>query len=299
MLVKEFVDKKVDGFPLGFYECLPTVCSEPDCGYPTEMYETLTGLRCSNPRCPAKVSQRLQAMFTSLGVKGVGEVGFRSIVEYWGLRNPLLLLQYEFDGDGVLAPNINEATSREIERQLKEHQSFTLAEYVRLANIPALQTSSNAIFDKFDDIIDAYNAIEEGGIEYIQERLGIAKADLSLRSVKVYESLMTFKDDLIEGFDCIDVIRKNSMLTFKVCVSQAVECGFKTKAEFYNYVNNLAPGRLYVEFIGSATGDIDYLVWAGREMSRKVSTVQRRNESGGNVPILNATEFIEEMKRKL
>lgn len=297
MLVKEFVDKRVDGFPSGFYESLPTVCLEDDCGYPTEMYETLTGLRCSNPRCPAKIAQRLEAMFTSLGIKGVGEVGFRAIVSAWNLRNPLFIFAYEPD-DGLLAPTINETTSRSVYEQLQKKKSFTLAEYVRIANLPHIQTSSGAIFDKFDDINKAYEEIERGGIQYIQSRLGVSKDETSLRAIKVFDSLMTYKQDLIEAFDCVDIIRKNGgMLNFKVCVSQAVECGFKTKAEFYNAVNSIAPDKLYVEFLGSATKDIDYLVWAGTTPSRKVNTVKKRNENGGNTPILNATEFIAEMKR--
>lgn len=297
MLVKEFVDKQVDGFPIGFYRSLPTVCLEEDCGYPTEMYETLTGLRCSNPRCPSKIAQRLESMFTALGIKGVGEVGFRAIVSHWHLRNPLLIFAYE-PSDGQIAPSINMTTSTSVYEQLQAKNSFTLSEFVRIANLPYIQTSSGVIFDKFDSIEDAYKAIEEGGIQYIQSCLGVAKEEASLRAIKIFDSLMTFKTDLIEGYGCVNIIKKNNgMLNFKVCVSQAVECGFKTKAEFYNAVNSIAPDKLYVEFLGSATKDIDYLVWAGTTPSRKVNTVMKRNENGGNTPIMNATEFIAEMKR--
>ena len=297
MLVKEFVDKRIDGFPTGFYESLPTVCLEDGCGYPTEMCETLTGLHCSNPRCPAKVAQRMEAIFTTLGVKGVGEVGFRNIVNHWNFRNPLFIFAYE-PSDGQLAPSINMTTSTAVYEQLQKKNSFTLPEYVRIANLPNIQTSSGAIFDKFDDINEAYEAIEKGGIQYVQSCLGVSKEDTSLRAIKIFDSLMTYKQDLIEAFDCVNIIPKNNgMLHFKVCVSQAVECGFKTKAEFYNAVNSIAPDKLYVEFLGSATKDIDYLVWAGTTPSRKVSTVMKRNEAGGNTPILNATEFIAEMKR--
>lgn len=69
MLVQEFVERQLDGFPEPFYDSLPTVCLEDVCGYPTEMLESLTQLRCSNPRCPSKVVQRMSAMVNRLGGK--------------------------------------------------------------------------------------------------------------------------------------------------------------------------------------------------------------------------------------
>lgn len=301
MLVKEFVDRRLDNFPSSFYESLPIICLEDGCGYPTEMFETLTQLRCSNPRCPAKIAQRLEAMFTYLGIKGVGEVGIRNIVSEWGMKNPLLIFFYDPAEDGNLASSINEATSRSIYEQISNKKSFTLAEYVRIAYLPHIQTSAGVIFDRFDDINEAYQAIESGGISYIQECLGIKNTEVSLRAIKIFDSLMTFKMDLIDAIGGINLIKKNSgnMLSFKVCVSGDVGCGFSTKAEFYKYVNSLNPDRLHVDFLSSATKEIKYLIWNGGGITRKVQSVMNRNEKGENIPIMNATEFIETMKKQI
>ena len=301
MLVKEFIERRIDGFPNSFYESLPDTCLEENCGYPTEMLETLTQLKCSNPRCPAKIAQRLQAIFGYLGIKGVGEVGIRNFVNERGLTNPMFVFAYEpgsiEDGkDGNFCSSVNESMSQSIYEQIQKKNSFTLAEYVRISHIPHVQTSAGAIFDKFDDINLAYEAIESGGLEYIKECLGIKNAEVSLRAIKIFESLMTFKTDLIEAISCVDIIKKNTgdMTSFKVCVS-----GFKTKASFYDYVNSLNPNRLHVDFLSSATKEIKYLIWNGGGITRKVQSVMNRNDKGENIPIMNATEFINEMRSML
>lgn len=306
MLVKEFVERRLDGFPNSFYESLPDTCLEENCGYPTEMLETLTQLRCSNPRCPAKIAQRLQAIFGYLGIKGVGEVGIKNFVNERGLRNPMFVFAYEpgdvAEGkDGNFCSSVNENLSQSLYEQIQAKRSFTLAEYVRISHIPHVQTSAGALFDKYDDIEKAYDAIEAGGLDYIKDCLGIKNADVSLRAIKIYESLMTFKQDLIEAIDCVDIIKKNldGMLSFKVCVSGDVGCGFKTKASFYDYVNSMNPERLHVDFLSAATKEIKYLIWNGGGITRKVQSVKSRNEKGENIPIMNATEFIEEMRNML
>ena len=306
MLVKEFTDRRVDGFPPSFYESLPDICLEDNCGYPTEMLETLTQLRCSNPRCPAKIAQRLQAIFGYLGVKGVGDVGIRNFVNERCLTNPMFVFAYEPGSieegkDGNFCSSVNENTSQSLYEQIQAKNSFTLAEYVRISHLPHIQTSAGALFDKFDDIELAYEAIESGGIEYIKDCLGIKNAEVSLRAIKIYESLMTFKTDLIEAISCVNIIKKNTgdMISFKVCVSGDVGCGYRTKADFYDYVNSMNPSKLHVDFLSSATKEIKYLIWNGGGITRKVQSVMSRNEKGENIPIMNASEFVEEMRNMI
>lgn len=297
MLVNEFVKMKVDGLPDTFYASLPTICLEENCGYPTEMLESLTQLKCSNPRCPAKVAQRLLSIVASLGVKDFGEERIKAFINHWGVTNPLIIFAYE-PSDGQLAPNISMELSTRIYEQICEKKSFTLAEYVRIANLPNIQTSAGYIFDKYDDIESAYKPIEEVGISYIQKCLGIKKdTETSLMAIKVYESLMTYREDLLSMQDTVNIIKRNTgdMISFKACVSGDVGCGFKTKAEFYRTVNSMSD-KLHVDFLSSANKEIKYLIWAGDRMTNKVMSVKKRVENGEDIKIVNAFEFIEDMK---
>lgn len=312
MLVSEFCSKRIDGFPLPFYQSLPTVCFESSCGFPMEMSETLTRLHCSNPRCIAKLVRRMKSIVQYLGVKDFGEARIRSFLEHTGVINPMFIFAYDPSEDGALSDDISMDLSEKIYNQLQIKRKMTLAEYVRLSNIPNVQTSASIIFGKYDDIYEAYEAIEAGGVDYIQELLGIGKEDVSARAIAVYDSLMTFKQDLIEAVDCVDIIAVNKAETvnIKAVVSDEVGCGFKTKAEFYAKCNSLRE-NVHIEFLGAVNKSIDYLIWAGADGSparytNKVDKVKKYNaktaehiEEGKivkgehHIPILTADQFIE------
>lgn len=300
MLVPNFCDAKFQNLPQEFYDCLPRYCE--DCGYPLEMTEVLTQLHCSNPRCPSKVAQRLVSICNSLGVKGMGEAVALKWVKSMGIQNPLLIFGYEPDVDGQMAIDVSLETSNKIVSQLNDKKKFTLAEYVRIANLPNIQMSAFSLFGEYDDLTEAYKAIESGGVEYIRDRLNIKEKgteDISVRAVKVYESLMTFKDDLFQGLNYVEILPINTpeMTTIKAVCSSDVGDGFKTKADFYATCNNLYK-NIHIEFGNSVTKQTQYLVWAGANgrpapVTNKVKKARGYNENGCNIKIVTALDFIQ------
>lgn len=316
MLVSEFTEKRYDGLPDLFYDSLPVVCVEEGCNFPMEMNETLTQLHCSNPRCPAKIVQRLDAMTKQLGVKDFGEARIAKFVAR-GVSNPLWIYNYDIAEDGELGDGISLDLTEKIINQFQAKKSFTLAEYVRIANIPNVQTSATAIFGDYDDILEAYEDIEKGGVPFIQSKLNIEKSEISVRAVTVYNSLMEFKNDLISSIDDVEIIKTHAddTIYLRAVVSDEVGSGFKTKAEFYHTCNNLYP-NLHIEFLGSVNKSIDYLIWAGADGSparytNKVQKVQKYNtdyakkvaenkplkDGEKHISILTASDFIEELKK--
>lgn len=331
MLVKDFKSNEGYRFSDGFLQLLPDYCLDERCGAPTEMSETLTGIRCSNPRCPSKVAVRIVNMMNKLGVKDFGGKGKRvdAFISKFGVDNPLMIFAYEPNEDGELGDGISLDVSKKIYDQINTRRSFTLAEYVRLANLPFIQTSAFNIFGDYDDFHEAYKDIEEGGVEFIREKLNISKGtkkkkededlldsedlieDVSVRAIKVYESLMTFKSDLEFGLDFVTIIQTHTgnVKTLKVKCTEEVGSPYRTKADFYATVNNLY-SDLHVEFVDNATKDLDYLVWAGAEdpnvrVSRKVEKVRGWNEkyklheelgtlkAGEHyIPIVSAKQFL-------
>lgn len=289
MFVEDFCNYESMSFPQDFFDCLPVEC--PDCGMPMEMSETLTGLHCSNYRCPSKVAQRLVAIANALGVKDLGESRARKFVDECGITNPLDIFEYNPDIHGQMAVDISEDMSRKIAEQFQERRRFTLAEYVRIAQLPNIQTSAFALFDGYDDINRAYAAIEKGEVEYIRDRLSIKEKgseDISVRALKIYESLMIFKEDLIRDVQFVDIIPLyiDGMVTLKAVCSSKVGGGYKTKAEFYAKCNSLYP-NVHIEFGSSVTKNTDYLIWAGGDVTAKVKKAR-----GYGVVIVTAEEFI-------
>lgn len=339
MLVKDFKASEGYRFPEAFLDSLPSVCLDDRCLSPTEMTEVLTSLRCSNPRCPTKIARRVMSLLNMMGVKELGGARADSFVSKFEVDNPLIIFAYVPEDDGELGERISIDISTRIYEQIKSKKSFTLAEYVRIANIPFIQTSAFSIFGDYDDLTEAYQAIEEGGVEFIRDKLNIKKGgkkskflsinstedidddldleledvieDISIRAIKVFESLMTFKDDLFFGVDYVNIIKVNTgeMKMLKAVCSEEVGPPYKTKADFYATVNNLY-SDLHVEFSSSVTKAIDYLVWAGAEddsvrVTNKVLKVRKYNEQyeakketsslkddDKYIPIVSAAQFL-------
>jgi len=312
MLVSEFKNNNNGDLPVEFFESIPTKC--PICNYPTEISDVLTHLCCSNPRCPSKLTRRLVAMASSLGVKGVGESMARKIIDYlakFNMQNPLAVFTYEPEHDGV-PDGVSVDAMKKITDQFRAKNSFTLPEYVRLANIPDVQTSATQIFADFDDLDEAYKHIGSD-TTFIKKKLGIDISDdsESIRALKIYKSLYEFKSELEDGLKWVNIIKVHTegMKHLVAVCSDEVGSPFKTKADFYSYINNMFPD-IHVEFLGSVKKSIDYLVWAGADGSparytNKVKKVQGYNEkfNAGQgkdgdhyIPIVTASKFIDVVK---
>ena len=176
-------------------------------------------------------------------------------------------------------------------------------EFVQVANLPYIQTSARKIFQGYSNLTEAYEDIEEGGVDFIQKKLGITKDDsVSLQAMKIYTTLMEFKDDLLEGEECVEIIKLEGKKELNVVCSDQVGDGFSKKNEFYAYVNSTFEDKVHVNFLTSVNRSIDYLVWAGADGSparytSKVQKVEGYNSKGCNIPIVTAKQFIDEMKR--
>lgn len=316
MLVPEFCENRMVSLPEEFYKSIPQYCIEEGCGYPMEISEVLTQLHCSNPRCPSKIVQRLVAITQQLGIKDLGEAKASKFIYNFGIKNPLLIFGYEPDEDGAMGEGISLEMSNKIMNQFKGKNKFTLAEYVRIANLPFIQTSAITIFGDYDDLEKAFDDIEKGGVEFIAQKLNIKKSEeeesVSLRALKIYDSLMTFKDDLFQGLKFVEIIVTHSegMKKLKAVCSDEVGIPFRTKADFYATCNNRRED-VHIEFLNAVTKDIDYLVWAGASgaparYTNKVKKVEGYNakyeehkEAGTlkpnehYIPIVTAGQFLD------
>ena len=287
------------GLPYEFAECLPEYC--PTCGAPLEIRETLTGLTCSNPKCPDKIVMRIRSICTDLNILQFGEKTIVEFVRYHELTNPLNI--FELQPGMLLYAGASEDLSNKIISQIDKKRNFLLWEYVMIANLPDVRTSAQKIFSDYKTLAEAYANIETGGVDFIQKKMGIvADGEVSVQAMKVYKSLMEFKDDLFEDVDNVNIISTEGKVELNVVCSDQVGNGFAKKKDFYDYINTTFGDKLHVNFLPSVRKDIDYLVWAGADGSparytSKVRTVENWNSKGTtNIPILTAQQFIEEME---
>lgn len=285
------------GLPEKFVNSLPIKCDE--CDSSLVISETMTGLHCSNPRCKSKVIMRIKAICKSLGILDFGESTISKFIDYYGVTNSLDM--FELQEGYILSDEVSEKVSSKVIKQIEENKNFVLWEFVQVANLPFVQTSARKIFQGYNNLTDAYRDIEEGGVDFIQEKLGISKEKVSLQALKIYTTLIEFKEDLLEGESHVNIISLEGVKEINVVCSDQVGGGFSKKSEFYAYIKSITEGRLRVNFLSSVSKSIDYLVWAGADGSparytSKVQKVENWNERGSNIPIVTASQFIEEIE---
>lgn len=396
MLVREFKEVKGADFPDEFLDLLPEVCLSPDCNAPTEMTEVLTSLRCSNPRCPSKVAMRLLALLQDLGIKGVGIEKAKGFIRGFGIDNPALVFAYEYEEDGCFDIKTNESLSRDLERQLNAKKTFTLPEFVKICQLPNIQSSATKIFSGYADLNSAYVDIEKGGLDFLREKLQIKKGasdlekdveecskriydyilefsdfegqlidfinedefevfvgfedinsvmnllnkhgityikdkvrnkmiskgdkEISIKALKVYESLMTFKQDLFMAIDHVDIInpyKSDNVRLLKIICSDEVGSPFSTKADFYAHINNEYKDVVHLEVAGGFNKELDYVIWAGgtamdlsrtkrgitskvkksldnnKKVQDKLAQGKELKDGEHYIPIVNAEEFMQ------
>lgn len=292
------VDMGTLDLPEEFINILPKYCET--CGSPMEISEVLTGLHCSNPKCKNKVVMRIRQICKDLGILNFGESAIEKFVDTYQVTNPLDM--FDLKPGMILYYGASEKVSNDIISQICQHKEFFLWEFVMIANLPNIRTTARKLFQGYTCLADAYADIKEGGIPYIQQKLGISKDEVSIQAIKAYNTLMMFEDDLLEGEQYITIKTLDGKKELNVVCSDSVGGRFKKKSEFYNYVNTNCKG-VHVNFLSSVNKDIDYLVWAGADgtparYTSKVSKVERYNERGMNIPIVTAEQFIEEVSMK-
>ena len=286
--------------PYEFVSLLPAVC--PVCGAPTEMSEVLTRLHCSNPRCPDKVAMRIKAICQKLGVLGFGENTISAFVEAYDVTNPLNV--FNLSQGMFICDRLSQESADKIIAQLEAKKDFQLWEYVQIAQLPYVQTSAKAIFGEFSSLEDAYLAIEEGGVKFIQEKLGLAGDEdgLSIRAMQIYSSLIEYKDDLFECLPDVNIISLEGKTEINLYCSDKAGGGFKHKKDFYDFIGKEF-GDKYQFNIAPINKNLDYLIWAGAdgtpcEITSKVSKVMSYQEKGYDIPIMTADQFIEHLRGK-
>jgi hypothetical protein len=189
--------------------------------------------------------------------------------------------------------------------------------------------------DEYNLFIDTpldelFDIIKSGGVDYLKDRIRLElqtrpELDVSVRALKVYNSLMTFKQDLFDALEFVDIINPKSegIINLTVVCSTAVGSPFKSKPDFYAYINKHFADVVHINFVPSFTKKVDFTVWSGgsqfnpgvtvtgkvkstvannNKFQARVEAGEQPNEDGTledgthYIPILNAQEFIEVLK---
>lgn len=280
--------------PKEFVAVLPKVCDV--CGADTEVTDTLTALVCSNPNCKEKGVQRLVQLLKDLNIKNMGESKCRSFLENFDCTNPYGIFVYDPNSDGTLFESCSMDFSESIYAQINEHREMLLWEYVKIGNIPGIRDIARHLFKDYTDLEQFYEDMEEGGIPFIQDLLGIkgksadTESEISVKATAVYETLLQYKGELTEFIDEVKLKTVNAVLN--VCISSNAGGKWKTKSEFKDYVSKAFADTLHINFLSGVTKDCDYLIWGGA--GAKTSKVKKAESYG--IPVVDGDSFIKQLE---
>lgn len=193
MLIEELDKNRFKKIDSRFYDSLPKYCDIEECGFPMQINEVLTQVECTNVRCPKKIAKRIEKLCGKMNI----EVKYSDALNYVLLHkvtNPMYIF---FDKTGLGITDLD--------------KKMTLKRYVELNCLPFL-SSSLEIFSEFDSLEDFYEFMEEDNVEFLEKQLELysdSESEVSIRALKIYDVLTTFKQDLFEGLDYVELVEEN------------------------------------------------------------------------------------------
>jgi hypothetical protein len=317
-------------FPQEFLDCLPSECSI--CGAPTEVTDTLSLLRCSNPQCGGKATKRLVTMLKDLGIINMGPSKCDSFLANFGVSTPYAIFMYEPDVDGPLYDSCSMDFSSGIFDQVNEKRSMLLWEYVKIGNLPGIRDSARKMLSHYDDLHVFFEDLEAGGIGFVQELLSIkgkpsngdiadedgyymglsdSSDSVSVKAVATYQTLMEYKEELLQAVGSVHIVPLDTEVV-NLCISRAVGAPYSSKNEFVAEINSKFDGVVRFNLLDSVSKDCQYLIWAGSgNPTPKVNKVNKMNdkrrlenvnqgldEEYGLIPILAGKEFFDLMEEE-
>ena len=283
-----------------FFEVVPQFCDS--CESPLDMNMALTELKCINPMCTGKLVMRVRKLCEALGIKHFGESSIEKWVDENGIVSPLQLYNIE---DGMLLNGISDSLADKLLPQISAVKTMKLWEFVANAQLPYIQMSAKKLLEGYSNLEDFFSDVTDGGVEFIQTRLGIGDQydDLgnpivSTMASKVFTSLLESQEELLEAINYITLEDESNVQEFIIVASDEVGNGFSTKREFYNYIKQRYAGLATFTIGSSVTKKTNIVIWKGfdgtpaRETSKVKRTYELHNQ-GVQIQGYTAAEFIE------
>ncbi len=265
-------------------DCIPHNCEY--CGSELELTDSIKQIYCPNRFCALKIAARLEYMAKAMKADGWGESTCREACRIFKLKSPyqvFLLEGHTCDSIPAFRKKVDSICDPD-KRRVK------LWEVVRLAGIPSIETIAFKIFDGYENLEEAYKDIEDYQVPFIAERLGLKNAETGVLAVKVFNTLIEYKDELLFGETQFDVYQPTGMNLY-IAITGGVQ-GFTNKAEFIKYINRRYLGKINAMLMNSVTSNVHVLIADGDTSSSKYKSACRLREKGSNILITDSRGVI-------
>lgn len=281
--VKEIKSNAI--FPKDFLATLPIECSY--CGGELEITETLTVLKCANPNCIEKGVQRMLELLKYLGVKNIGVLECMAFLNEFKTTNPYAILLYEPSEDGALYENCSMDYSYAMYTKLNTVREMFLWEYVKIGNFPGMDGIERILFRGFISIDGFYEDLYYGGVEFIQELLGLQVDNVvSVKAIAVYNTLMAYEHELRSGVEGV-LLKNVGIPTLTISIATDVGIPFRSNSIFMRDMVAILDDKVHLTLLPSLTDDCDFLIWSKEgDATSKVNKAIKYS-----IPIYTGVEF--------
>lgn len=273
-------------------EYIPDIC--PICGSDIEFTDSLKQVYCTNKRCSLKVAARLESMAKAMKADGWGESACLKVCQKFNMISPYQIFVV---GEQGLECDEIPAFSKKIASICDpSKRTVRLWEVVRLAGIPSIETIAFKLFDGFTTLSEAYEKIEKYQVPFVAERLGLKDSSSSVMAVKIYNTLMEYKEELLFGETKFDIYIPTGE-NLLIAITGGVD-GYHNKAEFVQEINNRYNGKVNAVLMNSVTTKINVLIADNDTSSNKYRTACRLKDKGSDITITTSQGLMRMLDEK-
>lgn len=268
-------------------EYIPETC--PVCGSDIEFTDSLKQIYCVNDRCALKIASRLESMAKDMKADGWGESACLTAVQQFNLKSPYQI--FIIKDKGLDCPDIPAFQKKLDSICDMNKRTVRLWEVVKLGNLPHIAQIAYKLFDGFDTLSEAYDALETYEVPFIAERLGLRDSESSIMAVRIYNTLIQYKQELLFGETQFKVYKPEGK-KISIAITGGVE-GFKNKSEFIQYINNRYYGQISATLVNTVSSNVDILVADNDTSSRKYKQACKLRENGNDILITTSSGLLE------
>lgn len=263
---------------------IPSECES--CGTEIEFTDSLKQIYCPNRFCKDKIASRLEYMAKQMKADGWGQSTCRDVCRIFKLKSPYQVFLLE----NVKCNDIPAFDKKIASICDRNKRKVRLWEVVKLAGIPSIENIAYKIFGGYKTLKEAYDDIEKYQVMFIADKLGLRNAETSVMAVKIYNTLLEYKNELLFGETQFDVYTPEGD-ELQIAITGGVN-GFPNKSEFVNYIDRRYVGKVNAMLMNSVTSKTHVLVADGDLYSNKYKTACKLIEKGHGIKIMTSQELM-------
>lgn len=309
MLVSERLNSLTD-VSVEIKDMIPRYCTS--CDNELDLNMSLSKLSCPNPVCVSKLTHRAVYLCKYFGIDNFGESFFDKFFRITGeiyVSNILCLSEesiedyledYEYVEDedyGISYESFSKSLYKLYEKVQKIREKLTTTDYLKALALPDIQSRADDLVKGYLNFQDLYDDLSSCSTTSDFARIFGISEGASKLMILIAKSLATYRSDVLNFESKFDFfVPVDSDVELKIVCSTAVGKPFKSKQEFYRYIDNNYANKVKVTWSSSATKSCDLLIWSGADgsdvLTSKVEKICKFNSTGSHIPILTAQQFL-------